>query len=118
MDKNGRLLIREWVIVYLLTGLILSLISISWITRIQEERGFSSKTLSFSSISTEIVISIEGAVEKPGIYQFPIGVSYQEILEKAVPAPEADRRRLKKKKNFYESQTVFVPFKPKRSSLR
>jgi hypothetical protein len=116
MDKKGRLLIREWVIVYLLTGVILSLISVSWISRLREEKGFSKNTSLFSPVSTEIVISIEGAVEKPGIYQFPIGVSYQEILEKAVPAPEADRRRLKKKKNFYESQTVFVPFKPKRSS--
>ena len=106
-----QLLVREWIVIFVLTGLILSLILIARFSRIEEDKEFQlAKGIVFNP-PAQIEIMVEGAVEKPGVYQFLPGVSYQDILNEAKPAQNADRRRLKKKKLFYESQTIVVPAK-------
>ena len=58
-----------------------------------------------------IEITIEGAVESPGVYQFKPGISLREVVEVARLCKNADKRKLKWNKIYFSSERVEIPKK-------
>lgn len=101
---------REWVGVAAVIGLIGSFAAISWISGVRVEKRF--EALEREAVEAPLIkLEINGAVERPGIYRFHPGISLKEALEEVKLKPEADRRRIKFRTIFYDSQIVEIPYK-------
>lgn len=61
--------------------------------------------------ATKYVVSVFGAVEKPGEYSFDIPMKIREIIFKAVVKTKADLSTLDLDKEINEDQEILVPFK-------
>ncbi len=111
---EAKLLIREWIAVVLVGGIIFSLGAISWrADRVVKEE----IQVGFRQSAPLLSLKIEGAVVSPGIYHFPPGITLREVLKTVKLQKNADRRKLKIKRVYYSSDTLFVPAKttlPKR----
>lgn len=105
-----RLHVQEWISVGLVIGLIGSFAAISWISGVRVEKRFDALEKEISA-APSIKIELLGAVERPGIYDFHPGISLKEILKEVALKPEADRRRVKNRTIFYDSQKVEIPYK-------
>jgi competence protein ComEA len=58
-----------------------------------------------------IKVHVAGAVENPGLYEFPAGARVMDAVEKAVPDPEADINLLNLAAVLSDGQKVQVPRK-------
>jgi hypothetical protein len=105
-----RLLIREWTIIALVTGLVIALATIAWIS---QRNGQDKMTTIIEKRNREpkLEITVEGAVENPGTYFLNPGVTLREILKMTGFKKEANRRQLDLNRVFYCSQAIYIPFK-------
>lgn len=104
------ILMREWLAIALVGGIITSLAITSWLPQLEIEKAashFHNTCLSRPLIE----IQIEGAVNHPGVYSFPPGVTVKEVLKKVSLLKQADRKAIAFRKVFITSQTLVVPYK-------
>ena len=80
----------EW---FLVSSLLLIMASLILISKMSASRAASHISLN-EPRQKEILVTIEGAVKKPGTYSFAVGSSIEEILKKAKPQPSADLKDL------------------------
>lgn len=57
-----------------------------------------------------IVVNIKGAVEKPGIYEFPVNSRVNDAVLKAVPLTEANLISLNLAMFLKDEQDIYVPY--------
>ncbi|NPV90210.1 MAG: ComEA family DNA-binding protein [Firmicutes bacterium] len=60
---------------------------------------------------TVVKVHVAGAVDRPGLYEFPAGSRVMDAVEKASPAPDADINRLNLAAVLNDGQKVQVPQK-------
>lgn len=58
-----------------------------------------------------VVVTIEGAVVKPGRYHFKKGASVKEVLDSIELLPEADDSKINKDQVLKKSRKIKIPFK-------
>lgn len=59
----------------------------------------------------EIVVHVDGAVEKPGVYRLLPGARVADAVERAVPLPEADSGSLNLAEVLKDGRKIAVPYK-------
>ena len=107
MDK---LFYREWAVIALVVGIILSLIAISWLSERRVDRQIAQAKKSFQSDAL-IAIEITGALKNPGTYFFKPGITLGEAVKDLELLKEADRRKIPKKRILFHPQKVEIPFR-------
>lgn len=106
---ESKILLREWVVIAVIGGLIGSLITITWMSDVQIKGVFDEHLRGLGDSS--IALKIEGAVDFPGTYHFTPGVRLKEILKEAGLKKDADRPALEFKEAYFESQTIQIPYR-------
>ncbi len=81
-----------------------------------ENRGNAASESIEQTKSTELVVHVVGAVEKPGIYTFPEGARVNEAIAQAVPLAEADLSQLNLALLLQDGKQINVPEKAKRQN--
>jgi hypothetical protein len=110
---ENRLLLREWVSISVLLGLIICLTAIAASSR--ESKGKIHRTEIEAKKALKIAIEIKGAVKNPGIYYFSPGITLKEVFKEVQLDKTADRKQIDVKKVLYSSQVVEVPFRAPRT---
>lgn len=105
-----QLLIHEWLSVFLILTLLLGLSFSILYHRVDALNQAPSDPI--EPIEQLIEVRIEGAVERPGTYQVKKGTPLNEVLQMAMPKPEANLSRLKLDRPLKrKKQVVKVPAK-------
>lgn len=65
-----------------------------------------------------IQVEVQGAVEKPGVYEVKVGSSVHSVMAQAVLTKAADRKALYLKKKLLSSCSLTVPEKKDRKSKK
>lgn len=101
--------LSEWVTIVLVIGFIAS---ISLIAHYSEKGSATAINTTNRALETQMVmVSLSGAVKKPGTYPCRPGTSLNELLKKAEIAPAANRKMIPLKKVIYSSQSIEIPRK-------
>ncbi len=107
-DERPSLQAHEWLAVVVIIGFMGMLTVLS----------LSSRHASYSTgephhvVSPDIMVIIEGAVEKTGSFTIPKGTTLREVLDLAKPFPEAHLEKLNLNKPVRKNQVIKVPEKP------
>lgn len=97
---------REWIIVILYCGLMLTLTLITQVI-IPKERP--KLQLEHQLKSNLIEVSIAGAVESPGLYKVVKGSAIQDLIALAKPLPSADVSKIKLATRLVQGRHIKVP---------
>lgn len=111
------LLVREWVIVGIITGLIAACCGLSWLTRMRTQADIT-EWAAVTENKQQIEVEVSGAVLFPGKYTFSPGVTLKEVLQKAGISKQADRKKVNFKKIIYISAKIEIPSKLKKRRVR
>ncbi|MBA2369735.1 MAG: SLBB domain-containing protein [Candidatus Protochlamydia sp.] len=103
-----RLPAHEWLIVSLL---IISLLLLSFVTLFWKKNSFPVSHEQIELTNERIEVTVQGAVERPGIYELNKGSKLKDFWKICLPHPEADLRRFKPNSLLRDGQTLKVPFK-------
>lgn len=96
---------HEWLIISLLVAVLLMLTFITLLWKRQELP----PTATSHEIANEFVqVTISGAVQKPGSYEFKKGVMLKELLALAQPLPEANLDGLRVNSRLRDGQVVKI----------
>jgi DNA uptake protein ComE-like DNA-binding protein len=97
---------HEWIIISLFIALLLMIAAITLFRKNDKMPQIASK----HELSAQIVqVSVRGAVNKPGTYEFKKGAILKELLEQAQTLVEADLSRIKTEAKLRDGQIVKVP---------
>lgn len=110
---TNQLHMREWAIVGLVCGLIVTFSTVSWFTRLHAKAHLE-KWEETSQNQKEIEVTLTGAVINPGKYLFFPGVTLKEALQKGGLVKQADRKKINFKKVIYTSEQIEIPEKLKK----
>lgn len=80
----------EWILATSFLIFIAALVLIAKVNTYKASTAIASATL----LPEEILVTIDGAVKKPGQYTIQAGITIEQALRKAKPAPEADLKAL------------------------
>ena len=105
-SEKPSLYMFEWLAVAIFMGFILMLTVIS---RPIPDSSLQAAHALHGFTSSEIEISIDGAVEKPGKYSVKKGATLQEVLGKATPLPSANLKHLNLKRKLRIGQNIHIP---------
>lgn len=97
---------HEWLIIVLL---IVTLLMLTFITFIWNKSELPPTTVSHALSNELVQVTIQGAVKKPGIYEFPKGANLKQLVATAEPLPEANLERLKMNSKLRDGQLVKIP---------
>jgi len=100
------MLLREWIVTAFVVGFLLS---ITIIAKLSEEASIAA--IQSESKRARVVVTLKGAVKKPGDYSCEPGTPLKELLKRAGISPAADRKKVALKKVIYTSQTIEIPEK-------
>ena len=103
-----RLLIREWVLILGICGLLASTVAVSQLSKVRSDEALQS---CISRADQPLSITLTGAIERPGTYQVKPGTTLKDLLKEIPLADDAQRKKVPFKKVFYASQTVHIPKK-------
>jgi len=107
ISKN-QLLQREWVMISLILGFLMTLIILTIFSQIPEKSVFANKK--DHSLAT-IQVSLRGAVKSPGKYSCMPGISLKALLKEVELTKDVDRKKIPLKKILYSSQSIEIPRK-------
>ena len=68
-------------------------------------------SIATSAVPETVQLTITGAVQTPGTYTFPAGVSLREVLRAIPLQKKADRKALDKKRCYYCSDQIEILYK-------
>lgn len=100
----------EWMIVALVAGLIGALGTASYLN----SNILRTKHRIASSVALQdqkIEISVEGAVENPGLFFLKPGCTLKEVLKRSRLSRNADRKKLDFEKIIYKPSRIIIPHK-------
>ena len=100
--------VHEWLAIVTIVVLFLFIVFISQIYKGKDLSEISES----SSIITQVNITIEGAVEHPGSYSFPRGITLSKVFEQIVLKEDADIKGLKLKSKILNDQKIVVKKMP------
>lgn len=103
---------REWVSVFVVLALMLSLLAVRLIKDLALDVKY--VKLEAEAKNSQIAIYVTGAVQESEVYYVRPGVTVKSILEKAKLLNTADRKRIPFKKVLYHSQELAIPSKNKK----
>lgn len=109
-DSKTRLLIREWVLILGVFGLVASLLIISHFSKIREDQKLQT---CIEQAKQAIAITLTGAVQSPGTYEVKPGTTLKDLLKDVPISANAERKKVPFKKVFYSSQDIHIPYKKK-----
>lgn len=112
-DPELRLPIHEWFAILLLIGLLFGLTLITLYSKnaiLNDDFG-----PAHHIVSQEIVVYVEGSVEKPGPYYVKRGTLVKEVIDLAKPLPEANLGKLKLDKKVRKNQVIKIKVNKKSS---
>lgn len=115
-EQRPRLPLHEWMAVIAILCLILSLLLVVLISggpSSSEHLGPPHHT-----VSQEIEVFVEGAVINQGLHIVKRGATIQQVLELAVPAENADLKRIKPEKKVRNGQVIKIPTVKKKAKKR
>lgn len=106
------MLYRDWLIVVLVVGLFLSLGAVSYL---KSQKFDYSQEIQMKNelLSANVRVTVNGAVENPGIYIFEKGATIKDLFTKAKPLKIADTKRWRLNKKLWDGMTVDVDEKKK-----
>lgn len=105
----GKLLIREWLLLAILLGLLTCFALSSQLSRPLAKSSLLKEKEQYTQALIDINVS--GAVISPGVYKFPPGISIKEILAQVGLAATADRKKINFKRKIFGSVSLEVPEK-------
>jgi protein involved in polysaccharide export with SLBB domain len=82
--------VSEWVILSTLLFFMLSLVAIAKYNAARSR----ALVVELSSIQEEFLVTIRGAVKKPGIYRVVEGSTLEEVVRRAKPSPDANLEKV------------------------
>lgn len=97
--------VHEWLAIGTVVLLFLFLVFIS---QIYQRKDLSEFSESSPSIVTEVNVAVDGAVERPGSYSFPKGITLSKVLEHTGLKEDADIKGLKLKSKILHDQKIMV----------
>lgn len=103
-----RLPVHEWLIVSLL---IISLLLLSFVTLFWKKDSPPVTQEQIELTNERIEVTVQGAVERPGMYELNKGCRLKELWKLCFPFSEADLRRFKPNSLLRDGQTIKVPLK-------
>jgi hypothetical protein len=106
MEKEAHLPFQEWVIIFLIS---LIMISLSIITFALNDRPMPNHIDEHILYSSEITVFIDGAVSNPGSYKLKKGDTIRELLLIVKPLPDANLSRIKISTRLKNKQKIHVP---------
>jgi hypothetical protein len=109
-QENPQLHVHEWLAVSAICGLIAMLALLAFVKG-DERPEYSDSP--HQLIASTIDIYIEGAVSRPGIFNMPKDAVIQDVLQRAIPLPEADLKKVKSQARIRRGQVIKIPFKKK-----
>lgn len=109
--NNTELTFHEKLSVLLLMGIMIAIIVQA--SRPSAEQSLS-KLLSYHETITEVIVTIEGAVARPGRYHVKIGSTLKDVLEEAKVLPEANLKKIRMDQKIDKPRHIKVPVQPKR----
>lgn len=104
-DTPKRLPTHEWFAIVIIIGLLFTL---TLITMFSNNNSDVALGIPHHVVDQEIVVFIEGAVEKPGPYQVRRGTLVQDVVELAKPLPDANLKALKLERKVRKNQVIKV----------
>ncbi len=110
----------EWIIVVLVAGLIGSLGTASYLNSNTLRIKYRMASL-VALQDQKIEISVEGAVENPGLIVLKPGCTLKEVLKISRLSRSADRKKVDFEKIIYKSSRIIIPHKmsvPKRARAK
>lgn len=105
--------IREWVVISLILGFLLSMGVITKFSNLDAKNFILGNPL-----PKTITITLEGAVSKPGKYQCQPGTQVKDLLKNVGLKPAANRKRIPLKKILLADQTIEILEKKGKTSER
>jgi len=105
----GKLMIREWLLLAVLLGLLTCFVLCSALSRPLAKSSLLKEKEEFTQALIDINVS--GAVISPGVYKFPPGISIKEILAQVGLTAKADRKKINFKRKVFASVSLEVPEK-------
>ena len=111
--KKNQLLIREWLAVALILGLLGSFIVIAHLSQVEVKKELINSKIQAAN-EVKLQIELSGEVERPGIYYVSPGTSLKSILKEAGLTKKADRKQINLKKIFYSSEKIELIAKKKK----
>lgn len=109
--KEQRLLVREWTVVAVIGGFVLTVLAVSWLSQAPVKRRFFTQQANYQGSLIEV--HVEGAVKNPGVYYLSAGTSVKEALCQAGLQSRADRKRINFKRKILSPAHIEVPAKNK-----
>lgn len=104
-----KLMLREWGVLALLSGLMFSFFLTSLLSRERSGRIYEGKKHQYDQALIEI--NVTGAVISPGVYKFPPGMSVKDILGQARLTSRADKKKINFRRKIFTSEQIDVPEK-------
>lgn len=108
MNSKKTLLNREWILIALVLGFFCFVVALSERTGIKVD---TSKDMKIARSQQEIQITLEGAVQAPGVHSCTPGISLRALLSQVDLSKNADRKKIPYKKILYSSQRIEIPRK-------
>lgn len=102
----SRLPFHEWLIICLF---VIILLILAFITLVRKTDRLPQVSSTHELSLQTIEVSIKGAVNKPGSYEFKKGALLKDLLELAEALPEADLNRVKTEAKLRNGQQVIIP---------
>jgi DNA uptake protein ComE-like DNA-binding protein len=106
-DTRPALMVHEWLAITTIIGFLGMLTTISIVRTTPPLTP--DKEHAHLIVNPFIKISIEGAVEHPGSYNFKKGARVKDALAEAKPLPEADLKRINLEAKLRKGQIIHLP---------
>ena len=101
----NRLPFHEWVIVSLL---VIAFLTLALVTQFKQAAPLPPVQNSHLLVDDSIVVTIKGAITRPGDYSFKRGARLKELLAQAEPLPEADLESIKSNSKMRDGQIIKI----------
>jgi len=106
--SQTRLLIREWILIFGILGLVAALLVISQLSKVRHDQMLQT---CIEQADRAIAITLTGAIQRPGTYEVKPGTTLKDLLKNVPLAENAERKKVPLKKVFYSTQDIHIPHK-------
>ena len=107
------MIVKEWIVIGGVLGFMLTLMLFA---KLSEETAKKILNNCEEKIEKELTITVFGEVVAPGSYRCRPGLSLKEFLSNIELTPNADRKKITRKKILFSSQEIKIPAKKRRFS--
>lgn len=106
--KSERLLVHEWIAILGIIGLLAMLTAVALVSNKDTNPPV---TKPHYIVDQEIVVFVEGAVDKPGRYTVKKGALLKDIVSLAQPKAEANLKGLRMESKLKNGRVIKIPVK-------